>query len=141
MTTTMPSADIVFDTLFVYQKSAALKAAIDLEVFTAIDEGAKTAAAIARRSGASERGLRILCDFLTVQTLLRKSNEGYQLTPESAAFLSKRSPAYLGTTAQFLLLPGLKNNFDDLTGAVKRGGVTPSGNTVAEENPIWVEFA
>ena len=36
----MPSADIIFDTLFAYQKSAALKTAIDLELFTAIDDGA-----------------------------------------------------------------------------------------------------
>src|SRR5205823_3898468 len=56
-------------------------------------------------------------------------------------FLSQRSPAYLGTTATFLLLPELKRNFDDLTEAVRRGGVSPAGNTVADENPIWVEFA
>ena len=42
----MPSAEIVFDTLFAYQKSAALKTAIDLELFTAIDDGAHTAAAL-----------------------------------------------------------------------------------------------
>ena len=38
-------------------------------------------------------------------------------------------------------MPGIKDNFDDLTGAVQRGGVAPAGNTVATENPIWVEFA
>ena len=43
----MTSPDIVFDTLFAYQRSAALKSAIDLEVFTAIDEGAFTAEEIA----------------------------------------------------------------------------------------------
>ena len=132
----MTSPDIVFDTLFAYQRSAALKSAIDLEVFTAIDEGALTAEDIARRSGASERGTRILCDYLTVAGLLKKSDSTYQLTPESAAFLSKRSPAYLGTTASFLLLPELKRNFDDLTAAVRRGGVSAAGNTVADENPI-----
>ena len=137
----MTSPDIVFDTLFAYQRSAALKSAIDLEVFTAIDEGALTTEAIARRSGASERGTRILCDYLTVAGLLKKSDGTYQLTPESAAFLSKRSPTYLGTTAAFLLLPELKRNFDDLTAAVRRGGVSAAGNTVADENPIWVEFA
>jgi len=137
----MPSADIVFDTLFAYQRSAALKSAIDLEVFTAIDEGDLTAQAIATRSHATERGVRILCDYLTVLGLLEKADDHYQLTPEASAFLSKRSPAYLGTTAQFLLLPGLKSNFDDLTEAIRRGGVAPSGNTVADENPIWVEFA
>ncbi len=137
----MPSADLVFDTLFAYQKSAALKSAIELDVFTAIDEGARTAEAVAKRSGASERGARMLCDYLTILGLLKKSDGTYQLTPESAAFLSKRSPAYLGTTARFLLLPALRRNFDNLTEAVRRGGVAPAGSTVADENPIWVEFA
>lgn len=140
-TPTMPSADIVFDTLFAYQRSAALRSAIDLEMFTAIDEGIHTAAGIANRCGASERGTRILCDYLCVLGLLTKSDNSYRLSPEAATFLSKRSPAYLGTTAQFLLRPELKRNFDNLTETVKRGGVAPEGNTVAEENPIWVEFA
>jgi SAM-dependent methyltransferase len=140
-TTVMPSADIVFDTLFAYQRSAALKAAIDLELFTVIDDGARTAAAIAKQSAASDRGIRILCDYLTIIGLLAKTGDTYGLTPESAAFLSKRSPTYLGTTAGFLVRPELKQNFDDLTATVRRGGVAPAGNTVADENPIWVEFA
>jgi ubiquinone/menaquinone biosynthesis C-methylase UbiE len=141
-TLTMPSADVVFDTLFAYQRSAALKAAIDLDLFTAIDDGEKTTPAMATRCGASERGMRILCDYLSTIELLTKSDGHYQLTPESAAFLSQRSPAYLGTTARFLLRPELKQNFEVLTEAVRRGGVAPSGdNTVADENPIWVEFA
>jgi SAM-dependent methyltransferase len=48
---------------------------------------------------------------------------------------------YMGQMARFLLMPGVKNNFDDLTGAVQRGGVAPTGNTVSTENPIWIEFA
>ena len=144
MTTTdpMPSAEIVFDMLFAYQKSAALKTAIDLELFTAIDEGARTAEAIAARTRISERGARILCDYLTVNRLLAKSGSTYQLVPESAAFLSKRSPAYLGTVANFLMRPELKNNFESLTEAVRRGGVGPQDtNIVSTENPVWVEFA
>jgi SAM-dependent methyltransferase len=139
---TMPSAEIVFDTLFAYQRSAALKTAIDLELFTAIDEGARVPAAIASRCGASERGTRILCDFLTTLGLLTKTAGAYGLPPESAAFLSKRSPAYLGTTAGFLMRPELKSNFDKLTTAVRLGSVPPdSDNSVADDNPIWVEFA
>ena len=141
LTSPMPSPELVFDTLFAYQRSAALNSAIDLEIFTAIDEGAHTAAAIAQRCDAAERGIRILCDFLCTVGLLHKAENSYQLAPESAAFLSKRSPAYLGTTARFLLRPELKRNFDDLGNAVRRGGVAPEGNTVADENPIWVEFA
>jgi hypothetical protein len=137
----MPSPDIVFDTLFGYQRSAALNSAIDLEVFTAVDEGAQTAAAIATRCSASERGVRILCDYLSIIGLLQKGGTAYRLVPESATFLSKRSPAYLGTTARFLLRPELKQNFDNLTEAVRRGSVAPEGDTVTDENPIWVEFA
>jgi len=141
-TGTMPSAEIVFDTLFAYQRSGALKAALDLDLFTAIDGGETTATGLAARCRASERGVRILCDFLTTVGLLTKSNSAYALTPEAAAFLSKRSAAYLGTTAGFLLRPELKQNFDVLTDAVRRGGVTTSGdNNVSDENPIWVEFA
>jgi ubiquinone/menaquinone biosynthesis C-methylase UbiE len=138
----MPSAEIVFDTMFAYQRSAALKSAIDLDLFTAIDTGDQTTSALATRSGASERGVRILCDYLSTIGLLTKSDGTYRLTPESATFLSKRSPAYLGTTARFLTRPELKRNFDDLTETVRRGGVAPSGDhIVADENPIWVEFA
>jgi SAM-dependent methyltransferase len=141
-TDAIPSAEIVFDMLFAYQKSAALKTAIDLDLFTAIDAGANTAAAIATRINVSERGARILCDYLTVNRLLVKSDGAYQLMPESAAFLSKRSPAYLGTVANFLLRPELKSNFENLIEAVRRGGVGPHDtNIVSDENPVWVEFA
>ena len=141
-TAAMPTADVVFDTLFAYQRSGALKTAIELELFTIIDTGATTAAAIASKCGATERGIRILCDFLTTIGLLTKADSAYGLTPESAAFLSKNSRAYLGTTMRFLLLPELRANMDGLTEAVRRGGVPPSSdNTVADENPIWIEFA
>lgn len=137
----MPSADFVFDTLFAYQRSAALKAALDLDLFTVLDEGPATAAAAAARCQASERGMRILCDYLTTIDLLEKSGNRYGLPAHSAAFLSQRSQTYLGSTARFLTMPGVKDNFDNLTGAVRRGGVAPDGNTVAPENPIWIEFA
>ena len=141
MSTVAPvSADIVFDKLFAYQQTAALKAAIDLEVFTAIDEGARTPDAIAARTKSSERGIRILCDFLTTVDLIEKSDGLYALTPTSAAFLSKRSQMYLGTMANFLVLPELKQNFDHLTETVRTGSVRQDGNTVSTENPIWLGF-
>src|SRR5438270_13980403 len=99
-THTMPSAALIFDTLFAYQQSAALNSAIELELCTAIDEGARTIPAIAKRCGASERGMRILCDYLTTICLLTKSDSAYGLAPESAAILCTRSSASLGTTAR-----------------------------------------
>ena len=52
-TPTGPSPALFFDTVFAYQRTAALKAAIELELFTAIDEGAHTVPAIAKRCKAS----------------------------------------------------------------------------------------
>ena len=49
-----------------------MKAALELEIFTAIAEGNTTAGAIARRCQCAERGVRILCDFLTIHDFLRK---------------------------------------------------------------------
>ena len=141
-TQTMPSAELIFETLFAYQRSAALKSAVELEVFTAIDEGATTASAIAKRVNASERGVRILCDYLTVYGFLSKADRSYQLAPESAAFLSKKSPAYLGSVARFLVMPEIGKYLETLPDAVRRGGVQDAGHSsVADDNPIWVEFA
>jgi ubiquinone/menaquinone biosynthesis C-methylase UbiE len=79
---------------------------------------------------------------LTVYGLLSKSNNSYQLVAESAAFLSKKSPAYLGSVARFLVMPELGKYMETLPDAVRRGGVKDAGHSsVADDNPIWVEFA
>jgi hypothetical protein len=50
VTVAMPSAEIVFDTLFAYQRSAALKSALDLDLFSLIDDSATSTQALATRS-------------------------------------------------------------------------------------------
>lgn len=133
---------LFFQTANAYQRTEALKAAIELEVFTAIGEGKTTATEIAKRTSASERGIRILCDFLCVLGFLIKTDRSYKLTPDSALFLDKRSPAYLGGSLEFLLSPMLTEGFKDLTGAVRKGGTVASEEgTIAPEHPIWVKFA
>src|SRR5438105_8217114 len=91
-----PSPMQFFQAANAFQLTHAVKAAIELDVFTAIAEGATTAAAIAQRCHAAERGARILCDYLTVQQFLTKSGGSYGLTPSTATFLNRKSPAYMG---------------------------------------------
>src|ERR1035437_2186165 len=86
-----PSPLLAFDTISAYQKTAAIKAAIELKIFTHIAAGATKASAIAARASAAERGIRILCDSLTAFGFLAKTDQGYALTPESAAFLDENS--------------------------------------------------
>ena len=140
--TPQPSPEHFFGSANAYQRSAALKAAVELELFTAVAEGNRDAQSIAARCRASERGVRILSDFLVITGFMTKDEGGYGLTQDSAIFLDRRSPAYMGGSLEFLLAPTLLEGFRDLAGAVRKGGtVIPDGGTVAVENPLWVKFA
>ena len=68
-----PSPEVIFDTLLAYQRTAALAAAIELNLFRAIGEGLGDVPSLARRCEASERGIRILCDYLVVIGMLAKT--------------------------------------------------------------------
>ena len=50
-----PTPALLFDTFNAFQRTQALKTAIELELFTAIGEGNTTAKAIAERCGGTER--------------------------------------------------------------------------------------
>jgi SAM-dependent methyltransferase len=139
--TTAPSPELFFDTLQAYQRTAALKAAIELDVFTPIGDGARTVPEIAKRCGASERGIRMVCDVLTIIGFLKKTGQSYELTPDAAFFLTRTSPAYLGGVVEFLISPEIVRNFDGLADTIRRGTVLEDANTVAEENPVWQKFA
>jgi ubiquinone/menaquinone biosynthesis C-methylase UbiE len=137
-----PSPELFFQTINSYQRTAAVKAAIELDVFSAIGGAGATAAEVAARCEASERGARILCDYLVIIGVLTKDEGRYNLTHDSAVFLDRRSPAYMGGTLEFLLTPSLLAGFDSLADAVRKGGTAnEEGGTVAPENPIWVKFA
>jgi 2-polyprenyl-3-methyl-5-hydroxy-6-metoxy-1,4-benzoquinol methylase len=137
-----PSPEIVFDTLQAYQRSIALRGGIDLDLFTAIAEGNTSLSAIAKRVKASEKGTRVLCDYLTMIGFLVKHAGEYTLTPDSAAFLNRHSPAYMGTMANFLMSPHVAGMLEDITAVIRHGGALPSDHGALEpENPMWVEFA
>lgn len=137
-----PSPQLFFQTINAHQRTEALKAAIELEVFTAIGEGNTTAAEIAKRCQTSERGMRILCDYLTIMEMLTKQGDRYGLTLDSATFLDKRSPAYLGGATEFLCSPMMFENTKRIADAVRKGGtVMEDEGTVTTENPVWVKFA
>ena len=137
-----PSPVLFFQTLTAYQKSAAVRAAIELDLFTAIADGRATAREIAERCGASKRGVRILCDYLTILGFLAKTGERYSLTSDSAVFLNRNSPAYAGGAAEFLLSSSLTTAFEHLSDAVRKGGTAQSSEgTMAPEHPVWIAFA
>lgn len=134
-----PSPELILATLTAHERSAALGAAIQLDLFSAIAAGAQTPTAIAAAISASERGVRILCDYLVIAGLLTKTEASYALTPDAAAFLDRRSPQYLGDAIEFLQASERERHFGDLAAAVRQGG-----SRQVESVPDWdgwVSFA
>jgi ubiquinone/menaquinone biosynthesis C-methylase UbiE len=136
-----PSPQLFFETVTAFHKTEALKAAIQLEIFTAIGEGNQTAVAIARRCQTAERGTRILCDALVIMGFLKKDASSYSLTQDSAVFLDRKSPAYLGSAIQFLVAPQALEGFQKLAAAVRKGGTVVDHDSTEPEHPMWVDFA
>ena len=139
---TAPDLQPVWQIMTAFQLSYAYKAAVELELFTKIGEGNKTAAALASATGSAEKGIRVLADVLTVVGLLTKSGDEYSNTDVAAFFLDKNSPAYVGSAVEFIMGPTQMRGIMDLTNAVRRGGTTVEGDgSVDPESPMWVTFA
>jgi hypothetical protein len=105
------SPELFWEAAWGFQKTAAIKAAIELDVFTKIGAGAHGLAMLAEQTGAARRGLRILCDYLTISGFLEKLGEDYNLTPSSQAFLNRRSPSYFGGVLDFIASPQMIGRF------------------------------
>ncbi|MGO9463768.1 MAG: SAM-dependent methyltransferase [Isosphaeraceae bacterium] len=137
-----PSPALFFDTISAYQRTEALRAAIELDLFSLVAAGRQTVTELADACRAAQRGIRILADYLTILGFLHKHGDRYELTADAKAFLDRESPAYLGGAVSFMLAPELTESFRQLTAAVRRSGTAVSDEgTVSHDNPIWVEFA
>src|SRR5215472_8441202 len=142
MSSTRPSPEVIIDLFRAFQKTAAAKTGVELELFTAIGEGVDTARGLATRCQAAERGIRILCDYLTAIGLLTKQGERYALGLDAATFLDRRSPAYFGSAVNSIAGETNLAALAQLTVAVRRGGTAlPDGGMLSTEHPAWVEFA
>jgi ubiquinone/menaquinone biosynthesis C-methylase UbiE len=137
-----PSPLLFFDFVNSYQRSAAIKSAIELDLFTAIGEACATVTEVADRCHSSERGIEILADNLAMAGFLTKENGRYLLSPDAALFLDRRSHAYLGGATEFLLAPKLLDAFNVLTDSIRKGRTAvPEDGTMSQDNPVWVRFA
>jgi len=138
----LPSPERVIDAFQAFHRTAAVKASVELDLFTAIGEGLDTVQALATRCQAAERGIRILCDYLVVIGFLRKESNHYALGVDAATFLDRHSPAYFGSTVSYFACDLNQAAFAGLTAVVQRGGTAlPGDGVLAPEHPVWVEFA
>jgi hypothetical protein len=79
-----------------FWKTAALHAAVKLDVFTVVGDGQSTAAEISRQLAGARRGVERLLDALVAMDLLVKIDGNYANCPSGRTFLSKNSAKYIG---------------------------------------------
>lgn len=78
------------------RKAAALKAALELDVFSRIAEGNFSLPAFCRATGLSERTARLLLDALANMGYLLRTDFEYTLAPTAETFLVQGRPEYYG---------------------------------------------
>ncbi len=133
------SPDLFMEAVLAYQQTAAIKAAIQLDLFSEIASGRNTAESLAQATGAAVRGIRILCDYLTVRGHLEKEGDQYRLTPSTARFLVRGAPSWMGGVVEYLAAPEMMGLFlGDPAAFVRNGGSTELANN-APDHPIWVK--
>jgi ubiquinone/menaquinone biosynthesis C-methylase UbiE len=136
-----PGVNPIYNGALSYLTTAALTAGVKLDIFTTIGDGLKTADALATATGASARGMRILCDYLTVVGLLEKRGTEYHLALASKRYLDRTSPMAVGESLDFLAASEMiALALDDPVSYVRNGGSTGLSH-IASDNPVWVRFA
>jgi hypothetical protein len=131
----------VYDISLSYQKTAAVKAAINLGIFTTIGSRSLGIEQISNSTGGSQRGMRILCDFLCVIGLLEKKENLYGLSDDAKMFLDRASPYCLADIMDFYAAPEIVSLvMDDPASYVMSGGASGLTN-ISPDNPVWVTFA
>ncbi len=84
-----------------YWKSALLSAGVQLGVFDALSEGARTVAELAKEKKVPERYLAEILDALTALTLLEKEEGVYRIAAGADAFMNRSSPTCLLDALRF----------------------------------------
>lgn len=101
-----------------FQKSRILLTGFELDIFTNLDEKGTTSGQIAKQLHLDDHACERLMNALVSLGFLTKQKELFFNTPESSAFLSKKSPAYLGGLAHS---NHLWNTWSHLTQVVRTG--------------------
>lgn len=125
----------IMDLLWSARSAMALVTGIDLEVFTHIANGKRTASDVAKAASADERGMQYLLDALVALGYLSKNGDEFGLEPVSAAFLIKGKEPYMGTFAEETKLNLL--DWTKLTEVVKTGKPVSAVNVEQEARDFF----
>ena len=118
-------------------QSKILLTALRLDLFTVLADQALSAAALADRLGAAERGLTILLDALVALGLLVKQDHRYANTPFASVALDRTKPSFCG------YMPLLDAHCWELWGRLEdtiRSGSCPDQDTLFHADPLGTEL-
>ena len=83
-----------------FAASRIVAAAVQFDVFSRIADGCRNFSEIARATGASERGMRMLLDALVAMGLVIRAGQQVELTPAAARYLVRESADYVGAVME-----------------------------------------
>jgi ubiquinone/menaquinone biosynthesis C-methylase UbiE len=109
----------IMNDLWAARAAQTLVAGVELDVFTHVDSGKRTAKEIARAAKSNARATEHLLDALTGLGYLKKKNGNYGLEPVAEQFLVKGKPTYMGAFADETRLTW--NGWSQLTEVIKTG--------------------
>ena len=109
----------IISNLWAARAAQVLVAGVELEVFTHINSGKRTAKDVARAAKANARATEHLLDALTGLGYLTKKNGDYGLEPVAGRFLVKGNPGYMGGFVYETKLTW--NGWAQLTDVIKTG--------------------
>lgn len=131
----------IMQTATAFWASKVLLTAVELDLFTQLEEGPKTAPQLGETLGLHPRGTFDFFDALVALHFLDRDGDGpegkYMNTPQTAAFLNKNSNTYIGGMPQMLnaRLFGFWNHLSD---ALKSG--KPQNEMKHGGKPIFEEL-
>lgn len=114
----------IMQTATAFWASKVLLTAVELDLFTALADGPSSATQLGERLGLHPRGTFDFFDALVALKFLDREGDGpegkYKNTSQTAAFLNKKSPTYIGGLPE-MLNARLFGFWNDLGAALKTG--------------------
>ena len=131
----------IMQTATAFWASKVLLTAVELDLFTTLGDGRQTASQLGEKLGLHPRGTYDFFDALVALKFLEREGDGpdgkYKTTPQTAAFLNKKSPTYIGGLPE-MLNARLFGFWNDLGSALKTG--KPQNEVKHGNKPIFEEL-
>lgn len=118
-TAKLPSPLPFMEDNYAQWRTFAFASAMDLDVFSHIASGARTAEAVAKAADAHAPSMRRLLDAIVALGHLRRTGDTYSLTPHADTFLVRGRPLFLDAAA--VLTKGMEMAWSQLTEVVRTG--------------------